>query len=211
MYATFIGGLLALLLLTLVYEQPELSRVVAMVDYNTMLLLFSMMINVHILGLTGFFQWISVHLAEKAHGDVHVIFFVLALLTGLLSAFLDNVTCVMLIGPISISLCKQMGIRSVPFYLTQTLAATIGGAMTRIGPPYTTLPHPTPPYTTLPHPTPPCSIRRSTDVSRRGWALSRSHCSTRRSSSVPSRGRSSTPSSRSSIRWASLQRLALYR
>ena len=155
MYATFIGGLLALLLLTLVYEQPELSRVVAMVDYNTMLLLFSMMINVHILGLTGFFQWISVHLAEKAHGDVHVIFFVLALLTGLLSAFLDNVTCVMLIGPISISLCKQMGIRSVPFYLTQTLAATIGGAMTRIGPPYTTLPHPTPPYLTVPHPTPP--------------------------------------------------------
>ena len=78
-------------------------------------------------------------------------------------------------------------------------------------PPYPTLHHPTPPYPTLPHPTPPCSIRRSTDVSRRGWALSRSHCSTRRSSSVPSRGRSSTPSSRSSIRWASLQRLALYR
>jgi Na+/H+ antiporter NhaD/arsenite permease-like protein len=94
-----------------------------------------MMINVHVLSLTGFFQWASVRVAATARGNVTVIFVVLAALSGVLSAFLDNVTCVMLMGPVTISLCHQMGVPSVPFYLTQALTATIGGTATMVGDP----------------------------------------------------------------------------
>ena len=105
------------------------------VDFGTLILLLSMMINVHVLSLTGFFEWGAVRVAALAKGNVTVIFVTLALLSGVLSAFLDNVTCVMLLGPVTFSLCKQMKVPSVPFYLTQTLTATIGGTATLVGDP----------------------------------------------------------------------------
>lgn len=89
----------------------------------------------HVLSLTGFFQWIAVRVAAAARGNAIAIFIVLAALSGLLSAFLDNVTCVMLMGPVTISLCRQMKVPPVPFYLTQTLTATIGGTATMVGDP----------------------------------------------------------------------------
>lgn len=88
-----------------------------------------------VLSLTGFFQWVAVRVAAVARGNAIAIFCVLAALSGLLSAFLDNVTCVMLMGPVTISLCRQMKVPPVPFYLTQTLTATIGGTATMVGDP----------------------------------------------------------------------------
>lgn len=72
---------------------------------------------------------------ELAKGNVTALFFLLTNLTGFLSAFLDNVTCVLLIGPVTIKLCEQIGVDPVPFYLTETIAATIGGTATLIGDP----------------------------------------------------------------------------
>jgi Na+/H+ antiporter NhaD/arsenite permease-like protein len=66
---------------------------------------------------------------------VKILFLMLTNMTGILSALLDNVTCVMLVGPVTISLCNQMGIDPVPFYLAETICATIGGAATMIGDP----------------------------------------------------------------------------
>ena len=77
----------------------------------------------------------AVRVAVVARGDATVVFVLLSTLAGLLSAFLDNVTCVMLLGPVTISLCRQMKVPSVPFYLTETLAATIGGTATLVGDP----------------------------------------------------------------------------
>ncbi|KAF4677085.1 protein kinase [Perkinsus chesapeaki] len=97
-YATFIGSMLGLFLIALLHEVPELMDIMAMVDFGTLMLLFSMMVNV-------------------------------------LSAFLDNVTTVMLVGPVTISLCKEIKRSPVPFYLSETLLATIGGTATLIGDP----------------------------------------------------------------------------
>ena len=97
------------------------------------MLLFAMMINVHLLALTGFFQFISVRIAEFTKGNLVLLFFLLANVTGILSAFLDNVTCVMLVGPVTIKLCEQLDVDPVPFYLTETIVATLGGTATMIG------------------------------------------------------------------------------
>ena len=64
--------------------------------------------QVHLLSLTGFFEWAAVRVAAAAKGNATTVFFLLSFLAGILSAFLDNVTCVMLLGPVTISLCKQM-------------------------------------------------------------------------------------------------------
>jgi len=134
-YVTFIGSFCALALVAWTHEVPEIPTVIAMIDAGTLMLLFAMMVNVHLLSLTGFFQWFAVRMVEFSRGNVVVLFFLLTNMTGVLSAFLDNVTCVLLIGPVTIKLCEQMGMNPVPFYLTETIAATIGGTATLIGDP----------------------------------------------------------------------------
>ena len=94
-----------------------------------------MMILVHLFSLTGFFEWAAVRVCAASRGNAVTVFILLSALSGTLSAFLDNVTCVLLLGPVTISLCKQMGVPAVPFYLTATLAATIGGTATLVGDP----------------------------------------------------------------------------
>jgi Na+/H+ antiporter NhaD/arsenite permease-like protein len=65
-YATFIGTLVALALLAGAHQQPHLHHITAMIDFGTLMLLFSMMILVHLLAQTGFFPWISVRIAIVA-------------------------------------------------------------------------------------------------------------------------------------------------
>ncbi|KAF4677086.1 protein kinase [Perkinsus chesapeaki] len=134
-YATFIGSMLGLFLIALLHEVPELMDIMAMVDFGTLMLLFSMMVNVHLLALTGFFQYIAARMVIYAKGRVSLLFFLLTISSGLLSGFLDNVTTVMLIGPVTISLCKEIKKSPVAFYLAETFLATMGGATTLIGDP----------------------------------------------------------------------------
>ena len=135
-YSTMAGAILVTGLNTLVYgHAAELGDAFGHVDWATLLLLFSMMILVDLLSVTGFFEWCAVRVAAAARGSATTVFIMLSLLAGFLSAFLDNVTCVMLFGPVTISLCKQMKVPSVPFYLTITLCATIGGTATLVGDP----------------------------------------------------------------------------
>ncbi|CAD7958955.1 unnamed protein product [Amoebophrya sp. A25] len=265
-YVTLIGATVGLFLVTLTHEQIHLPEVVAMIDFGTLLLLFSMMVNVNFLAQTGFFQWASVQIVRlsskpvadegssttdvKANevkniappsiqagasipssgadasvadaydgvdegrtrnddlligaspsankntraieGDHQTaddggskqavrsldevalaldpvrqktgeapsnfalpasvssasatpgmlvdcnltrVFFLLANITGVLSAFLDNVTVVMLMGPLTIQLARTFGRNPKPFYLSQVICATVGGTATLIGDP----------------------------------------------------------------------------
>jgi Na+/H+ antiporter NhaD/arsenite permease-like protein len=70
-----------------------------------------------------------------AQGNVKKLFYCLTIATGFLSMFLDNVTTVMLFGPVTISIAKEVGRNPVPFYLAETICATIGGTATLIGDP----------------------------------------------------------------------------
>mmetsp|Transcript_20413 Transcript_20413/g.51874 ORF Transcript_20413/g.51874 Transcript_20413/m.51874 type:complete len:1342 (-) Transcript_20413:218-4243(-) len=138
-YTSFVVALCAIGLLSLCSSAPTLTAVVSMVDASTVALTFAMSVNTHLLMLTGFFEWASGYAIRMSGGSVAKIFFLLTNLAGVLSLLLDNVTCVLLLGPISIKLCEQLGVNPLPLYLTQTLAATIGGTATLLGDPLNVL------------------------------------------------------------------------
>ncbi|KAK3273681.1 hypothetical protein CYMTET_18091 [Cymbomonas tetramitiformis] len=134
-YATILGSLLGLLLLSVTHDVPGIAHVANMIDFGTLMLLFSMMISVHLLSKTGVFQWVAIQIAAYADGNLRLLFFLMANIVGVLSAFLNNVTVVMLVGPVTIRLCQQLKVDPVPFYLAQTISTTIGGTATLIGDP----------------------------------------------------------------------------
>lgn len=105
------------------------------VDYNVIFLLISMMLIVNILGKSGAFEWTAVRLAKAAKGRPFTIlaFFVVA--TAVLSAFLDNVTTVLLFAPVTLLICDELGLDSSRFLIMEAIASNIGGTATLIGDP----------------------------------------------------------------------------
>ena len=105
------------------------------IDWNVIFLLVSMMIIVGITKDTGIFQYIAVKAAKAVKGEPLKILIMLSLLTALFSAFLDNVTTVLIIAPITILIAVELGISPVPFIINISLASNIGGTATLIGDP----------------------------------------------------------------------------
>jgi len=122
----------ALLMVTRTLPAEEAVR---FIDFNTIGLLMGMMIIVGLLSSTGLFQFIAVKTVKLTRGNVPLTFVSIALVTGFLSAFLDNVTTVLLISPIVISLVDLMDVSPVPFLLTEAFASNIGGTATLVGDP----------------------------------------------------------------------------
>ncbi|GLX69504.1 ArsB/NhaD family transporter [Paenibacillus glycanilyticus] len=105
------------------------------IEWETIFLLIGMMILVGITNKTGVFQYAAVKAAQAAKGDPVKIFIILSLLTGIGSAFLDNVTTVLLIVPITFSITRILNITPVPFLFAEILSSNIGGTATLIGDP----------------------------------------------------------------------------
>ena len=105
------------------------------IDFNTLGLLIGMMVIVSITADTGLFKYIAVWAAKKAKGKPVRIMIVLALITAGGSAFLDNVTTVLLIVPVTFSITRQLRVPPIPFLITQIMAANVGGTATLIGDP----------------------------------------------------------------------------
>ncbi len=105
------------------------------VDFNTLGVLFGMMLFVGVVKLSGLFEYLAVKCAHLAKGDPWRIMLLFVLLTALLSAFLDNVTSVLLMGPMTLNICKLLKVDPVPFFLTEIMASNIGGTATLIGDP----------------------------------------------------------------------------
>ena len=105
------------------------------VDFNVIFLLVSMMIIVNITTRCGVFKWIAIELLKMTKGKPLMVLITLAFLTALLSAFLDNVTTVILIMPITFVVAKQLDINPVPLLITEIFASNIGGTATLIGDP----------------------------------------------------------------------------
>merc|ERR1740121_2488810 len=91
------------------------------------------MILMHMLSLTGFFEWFTVQLVGASRQSPILLFFILSIAAGVLSAFLDNVTVTLLTGPMVFTLAKITGLRPMPVYLAITMASSIGGTATMIG------------------------------------------------------------------------------
>jgi Na+/H+ antiporter NhaD/arsenite permease-like protein len=105
------------------------------IDWNVIFLLLGMMIIVGVLRHTGLFEYLAIWSAKRARGRPFRILVMLAVITAVASALLDNVTTVLLVAPVTILLCERLGIPPVPFLIAETMASNIGGTATLIGDP----------------------------------------------------------------------------
>lgn len=124
-------GAMAVLLLGLVSQEEAFSEV----DWNVIFLLAGMMIIANTLRRTGVFQWASTKIIDLARGNPIGVLLLLSTLTAVTSAFLDNVTTVVLMVPLTIFVAQALGLTPVPFLIAEVLASNIGGAATLIGDP----------------------------------------------------------------------------
>lgn len=128
--AALLGGFLAIFIGVLTPEQAWHS-----IDHNTIFLLLGMMVIVSILIESGFFSILSLKALQITKGNPLKILIVFTVLTGFLSAFLDNVTTVLFMIPILIGLTAKLKLNPVPYVIATVLASNIGGTATLIGDP----------------------------------------------------------------------------
>jgi Na+/H+ antiporter NhaD/arsenite permease-like protein len=105
------------------------------IDWNVIFLLLGMMLIVAVLKRTGGFEYMAIWAAKRARGRPFRVMVILVLVTGVASAFLDNVTTVLLIAPVTFLVCDRLGVPAVPFLIAEALASNIGGTATLVGDP----------------------------------------------------------------------------
>src|SRR3990172_8653412 len=123
--------LVAGLLLGFYSEEAALDAV----DFNTLGLLLGMMVMVALLSGTGFFQYLAIYTAKLSRGNPWTLLLILGAITTVLSMFLDNVTTIILIAPVSILIAEILGISPVPFLISEALLSNTGGVATLVGDP----------------------------------------------------------------------------
>jgi len=138
--AAAVGGLLAIL--ALAYYTPAsaevsftLGAVTTLIDWETIGLLLGMMVMVGILSHTGLFEWFAVQAYKRSGGSVWTLVVILCSVTAVLSAFLDNVTTMLFLTPVTIQLAKVLDLKPIPLLISEVLFSNIGGAATMIGDP----------------------------------------------------------------------------
>jgi Na+/H+ antiporter NhaD/arsenite permease-like protein len=107
------------------------------IDWDVVFLLLGMMIIVGVVRQTGVFEYIAIWAAKRAKGSPLRIMILLVLVTAVGSAFLDNVTTVLLIAPVTLLVCDRLAVSPAPFLIVEAFAANIGGAATLVGDPTT--------------------------------------------------------------------------
>ncbi|HAF69808.1 MAG: Citrate transporter [Acetothermia bacterium 64_32] len=105
------------------------------VDFGTIGLLLGMMIVVGILQKTGFFQYMAIVAAQWTRGNPWLLLFSLAGFTALVSTVLDNVTTIVMVAPVTVSLAEVVGISAVPFLIAEAVCSNVGGVATLVGDP----------------------------------------------------------------------------
>lgn len=125
------GG--ALLLITGIYSADEMF--IRYIDWNTIALLFSMMILISITEKTGLFSFVAIRFAQKVRGSPIPLLIGIGVLTAIGSALLDNVTTVLIFVPITLKITKQLELPPFPYLLTIIFSCNIGGTATLIGDP----------------------------------------------------------------------------
>jgi Na+/H+ antiporter NhaD/arsenite permease-like protein len=128
--AALLGASLVILL-----KLVDQHEAFASVDFNVIFLLAGMMIIANVMAKTGIFQWLAVEAVRRTQGRPYRLLVVTSVITAVVSAFLDNVTTVVLLTPITFFVAQRLGTSPVPFLISQVLASNIGGTATLIGDP----------------------------------------------------------------------------
>ncbi|XP_076978438.1 P protein [Tamandua tetradactyla] len=133
--AAMLGSLVAIAVLAVIGDRPSLAHVVEWIDFETLALLFGMMILVAIFSETGFFDYCAVKAYRLSRGRVWTMILMLCLMAAVLSAFLDNVTTMLLFTPVTIRLCEVLNLDPRQVLIAEVIFTNIGGAATAIGDP----------------------------------------------------------------------------
>jgi len=135
--AAALGGLVAVMALNFYTEESALTlrAVTTMIDWETIGLLLGMMVMVGVISHTGVFEWFAVEAYKKSGGSIWSLVVILCSVTAVLSAFLDNVTTILLLTPVTIQLAKVLDLKPIPLLISEVLFSNIGGAATMIGDP----------------------------------------------------------------------------
>ncbi|MGQ9594541.1 MAG: SLC13 family permease [Anaerolineae bacterium] len=128
--AALLGGLAMILLGILPQDQAFHA-----IDWNVIFLLAGMMIIASVLRETGLFQWVALQAVRLGRGDPLRTLLILSVVTAGSSAFLDNVTVVVLVVPVTLFAAASLGVEPLPFLIAEILASNIGGTATLIGDP----------------------------------------------------------------------------
>ena len=126
-----LAGMILLMLLHIL----DIEKAIDYIDFDTIGVLLGMMIFVSVVKQSGLFEYVAIKSAKLAKGDPLKIMIAFMVLTAVLSGFLDNVTTVLLIGPMTITICQILKVNPIPMLMTQILASNIGGTATLIGDP----------------------------------------------------------------------------
>jgi len=126
-----LAGAAAMVLLGVIDQEPAVEAV----DWATLGLLAGMMIIVGLTEPTGVFTFLALRVAQLSRGRPIALVFLLAFVTGVLSAFLDNLTAILLIVPITLLIADLLRIPAIPLVLVEIVASNIGGTATLIGDP----------------------------------------------------------------------------
>jgi len=125
-----IGGLVVVL-----FGIVDQEKAFAAIDLNVIFLLVGMMVIASVLARTGFFDWLAIESVIFSHGHPVRLLIILATVTAVVSAFIDNVTTVVLMTPITLSVAKRLDISPKPYLIAAIFASNIGGTATLIGDP----------------------------------------------------------------------------
>lgn len=129
--AAAVFGAALMVLLGIVSE----SNVVGFIDFGTIGLLIGMMVIVNIMKKTGIFEFMAIRAAKRAKADPWMIMVLFAIITALASAFLDNVTTILLIAPVTFVITETLRVNPYPYIIVEVFMANIGGTATLIGDP----------------------------------------------------------------------------
>lgn len=133
--AAALGGAAVMVLLGVVDAHSAFFAEDTGVDWNVIFLLLGMMIIVSVLKQTGVFDYLAIWAAQRSRGRSYRLMVILILLTAVISAFLDSVTVMLLVAPVTLAVCQRLDLPVVPFLIAEVLAANIGGTATLIGDP----------------------------------------------------------------------------
>ncbi|GAB4529272.1 MAG: hypothetical protein Fur0018_15730 [Anaerolineales bacterium] len=111
------------------------ERALHYVDWNVIFLILGMMIVIAVVERTGIFQWMAFRAYRISGGRLWLLLPILMLITGLASAFLDNVTTMLLMTPITIQIALAMGVNPLALLLPEVFASNVVGISTLIGTP----------------------------------------------------------------------------
>jgi Na+/H+ antiporter NhaD/arsenite permease-like protein len=132
---TSLIGAVVMVVCGLIFDFYTEEQAAATINFNTLGLLLGMMILVSILEPTGFFQYLAVKVGKLSGGKPVRLLLFLGTITTVVSMFLDNVTTVVLIAPVTILICEILGISAQPFLMAEALLSDTGGVATLVGDP----------------------------------------------------------------------------